>query len=240
MYLGGIVEQAPSDDLVRPAAAPVHDGADVGRARSRTRRSRTAASGSCSPATCPPGQPAARLPVPHPLPVPAGDPLRRRAPAAAGSIAPRAPGRLPLGRGDPRRARSRPHERQRLEDVAAACDRGPTELRRPQRQPVCSACSTSGGVCRGSTRRAAAAACRRTPGRSPGGSTSRTDRLGFGRQSPVSSARAIACQIASTLRSVAQQVALVGLVAEHLAVAEVDQLQHPRGSRRAVRQTTSA
>ncbi len=35
MYLGGIVEQAGSDDLYAEPAAPLHPGADVGRARAR-------------------------------------------------------------------------------------------------------------------------------------------------------------------------------------------------------------
>ena len=46
-----------------------------------------------------------------------------------------------------------------------------------------------------------------------------------GRQSPVVAARSIAVHSALTLRSVAEQVGLVGGVAQHLAVAEVDQLE---------------
>ena len=60
-----------------------------------------------------------------------------------------------------------------------------------------------------------------------GGRTSRTARCGSGRQSPVSWAVAIAAHSASTLRSVASRSLLVGGVAQHLAAAEVDQLQHP-------------
>ena len=49
----------------------------------------------------------------------------------------------------------------------------------------------------------------------------------------------MARKIASTLRSVAQQVCLIGDIAQHLTVAEVDQLQDA-GMTPRVRQMTSA
>ena len=75
---------------------------------------------------------------------------------------------------------------------------------------------------------AAAGACRRTPGRAPGGRTSRTAGCGLGRQSPVSSARPDRLPDRLDLALGGEQVGLVGLVAQHLAVAEVDQLEHRR------------
>ena len=52
MYLGKIVEIAESRRSVRPPVAPVHAGAAVGGARSRSDHRADAASASCSKATC--------------------------------------------------------------------------------------------------------------------------------------------------------------------------------------------
>ena len=54
MYLGSIVEQAPADAAVRRAAAPLHQGAHVGRPRARPGRRGPTGSGSCCRATCRP------------------------------------------------------------------------------------------------------------------------------------------------------------------------------------------
>ena len=115
MYLGSLVEQAPADDLYEQplhpytralmSAVPVPDpvveeqpGADPARRR---------------PAVA--GEPAERLPLPHPLPVAPGDALRRRGTGAARAGA--GPVReLPLGGGDPRRSSC---GRRRAEEVAA-------------------------------------------------------------------------------------------------------------------------
>ena len=53
MYLGRIVELADRRAPLRRTAAPLHQGAAVGRARPRSRRRADAAAGSSSPATCP-------------------------------------------------------------------------------------------------------------------------------------------------------------------------------------------
>ena len=93
---------------LRAAAAPLHPGPALGRARARPhRRGHPGA----DPAHRRPAltlEPPDRVPVPHPLPVAPGDPVRRGAPAAAhrrpAGRAGRPPGGLPLGRGHrPRR-----------------------------------------------------------------------------------------------------------------------------------------
>ena len=106
MYLGALVEEATSAGVVRRAAAPVHPGADVGGAGAGPggRGQPGAHPADRRPAV--PGQPADRLPVPHPLPLAAADPLRHR-PAGADRAASRAPGGLPLRHRD-RLRRDRP------------------------------------------------------------------------------------------------------------------------------------
>ena len=102
MYLGRIVEIAPSDELFAPAAAPVHDGAPLGQPgadpgpqeqphRAHGRRAE-------------PDRPAVGLPLPHPLPDRPAD-LRREGSRARGSRQ-RPPRRLPLPRA--RRSPARP------------------------------------------------------------------------------------------------------------------------------------
>ena len=93
MYLGGLVEEADRRRPLRPAAAPLHPGAALRRAR--------AGPGRRGPPRADPAhrrpalavEPADRVPLPHPLPVAPGDPVRRRAAAAA---RPRHPG-VPAG-----------------------------------------------------------------------------------------------------------------------------------------------
>ena len=62
----------------------------------------------------------------------------------------------------------------------------------------------------------------------PGGRTSRTAGSTLGRQSPVWVARSIACQRASTLRSNETELGLLGGVAQHRPVAQVEQPQLAR------------
>ena len=78
MYLGSLVEQSPSEELYTSAPAPVHDQPHLGdpRARPGGRGPARAHPARRRPAVA--GEPAVRLPVPHPLPVPPGDALPRR------------------------------------------------------------------------------------------------------------------------------------------------------------------
>ena len=100
MYLGAVVEVSPARRSLRQPAPPVHDlaalrGADAGsggRARARD----DPAPG--RPAE--PGEPARRVPLPHPLPVRAADAVHRGAAGAAAVRRLRPPRRLPLGRAD--------------------------------------------------------------------------------------------------------------------------------------------
>ena len=107
MYLGKIVEIADRDELFDQPAAPVHRGADVGRADAGPGppRPRAAGAGAAHRRRAEPGQPAVGLPVPDPLLEGAGH--LRDGGAAAGRAAGRpgfAPDGLPLpdrgGRGD--------------------------------------------------------------------------------------------------------------------------------------------
>ena len=67
MYLGKIVEIAPSDDALRAAAPPVHGGPAVGGAGAR-RADRAVAPADHPEGRHPePGRPAVGLPLPHPL-----------------------------------------------------------------------------------------------------------------------------------------------------------------------------
>ena len=94
MYLGALVEEAAERPLYTRAAAPVHPGADVGGAGAGPGRRGPPGADPARRRPAVAGQPAVGLPVPHPLPVGAADPLRRRAARAAGDR--RQPGRLPL------------------------------------------------------------------------------------------------------------------------------------------------
>ena len=67
MYLGKIVELATSEELYRAAAAPVHHGAAVGRARARCADREGAPPHRPQGRHPVAGQPALGLPVPHAL-----------------------------------------------------------------------------------------------------------------------------------------------------------------------------
>ena len=115
MYLGKIVEIGPPEQLYAAPGPPVHAGAPVGRAGAGPRRRAQAQAGHPQGRRPEPGQPAAGLPVPHPL-------LAVRAAGPAGGLpddrpgAPRrgrgrrSPGRLPSRRrGAQDGRRGRPH-----------------------------------------------------------------------------------------------------------------------------------
>ena len=101
MYLGKLVEIAPSDDLYRSAAHPYTEAllASIPEPDPDQRTDHKGLSGR-APLSA---QPAVGLPVPHPVPLRPGA-LRRRGAPAAGDR-PRPPGGLPL---PPGRCRSRP------------------------------------------------------------------------------------------------------------------------------------
>ncbi len=92
MYLGSLVEIAPTRELFAHPQAPLHQGASVGDpiAGSRRQRFRATAGGRSAK----PGQPAHRLPVSHPLPD--GAARLQRACAASGGCRQRCAGLLPL------------------------------------------------------------------------------------------------------------------------------------------------
>ena len=67
MYLGKLVEIADRDELYEPPDAPVHDGAAVGRADPRHAAPHQARAHPPRGRRAEPDQPAAGLPLPHPL-----------------------------------------------------------------------------------------------------------------------------------------------------------------------------
>ena len=75
MYLGSIVEVSPADDALRRAAAPVHDLAPLSGADPRPRGREAARDDPARGRPAEPGEPAARLPLPHALPVHPADAL---------------------------------------------------------------------------------------------------------------------------------------------------------------------
>ena len=104
MYLGGLVEESDGRRAVRRTAPPLHASPHVGGARAGPggRGHARADPADGRPAVA--GQPADRVPLPHAVPVAAGDAVRHRAAAAAGRRGRRGvgqpPGGLPLGRAD--------------------------------------------------------------------------------------------------------------------------------------------
>ena len=115
MYLGKIVEIGPPDELYSAPGPPVHPRPAVGRPGARSRRRTQASPGHPQGRRAEPGQPAARLPLPHPLlAVRATRPARglpdgRSAADRRGGTG-RSQRRLPLRRrGAQDRRRDRPH-----------------------------------------------------------------------------------------------------------------------------------
>ena len=103
MYLGKIVELADREALYTRADAPVHGRADVGRARAGHPTPRGAGADPAERRRAQPDQPAAGVPVPHPVLEGAGH-LPDRG-AAAGRAGAGPSGRLPLSRRTCRRHR---------------------------------------------------------------------------------------------------------------------------------------
>ena len=68
MYLGKVVESADVDELFQPPVASVHAGADVGDPAARPGEGARAQADPAHRRRAQPGEPAQRLPVPHPLP----------------------------------------------------------------------------------------------------------------------------------------------------------------------------
>ena len=68
MYLGRIVETAPVEELFTPGGAPVHPGADLGDPAAGPAQGAGPRADPADRRRAEPGQPAVRLPVPHPLP----------------------------------------------------------------------------------------------------------------------------------------------------------------------------
>ena len=122
MYLGKLVEVGPPDLLYAGTGPSVHPRPAVGRPHPRSEDRAQAQAGDPDRRRSVAGQPAARLPVPHPVlalraPRPArGVPHRG---AAAARHPARPPGRLPLRRGlAAQRRRRRPHRRARARPAA--------------------------------------------------------------------------------------------------------------------------
>ena len=82
MYLGALVEEATSAALYAEPLHPYTPGADVRRAGARPGGRGHAGADPAHRRPAVTGQPADRLPVPHPLPLAAADPVRHR-PAGA-------------------------------------------------------------------------------------------------------------------------------------------------------------
>ena len=109
MYLGRLVEEAPSDDLyaqpLHPYTIALMSAIPIPDPVVEDRRERILLKGDLPE----PGEPAEGLPLPHPLPVPAADPLRHRgAGAARDRVGAGTQGGLPLRRADPERRDHRP------------------------------------------------------------------------------------------------------------------------------------
>ena len=80
MYLGKIVELAAGRHALRASAPPLHGRAAVGRAGARSPAGRRAGIAAAERRRAQPDQPAAGLPLPHPLPEGAGALLRHDEP----------------------------------------------------------------------------------------------------------------------------------------------------------------
>ncbi len=100
MYLGKIVEEAPTRGALRSAAAPLHAGAPLGGGRARSRGAAGADPRRARGRRAEPARAAVGLPLPHALPArrAVGAALRRRRSRRSRTVARRPPRRVPSRR----------------------------------------------------------------------------------------------------------------------------------------------